>query len=158
MLREWRKFSRFCLLVSFLCSLGSQFPSNLVAMGRRDGSSSYSSSNMGQQAPETWIRETFSVEKLWSQEGREIIHVFFFFFFFCNQRVITLQYCDGFAIYQHESAIGIHMPPPSWTPPTPSHPARLSQSTGFGCPASYSRLPLAIYFTRGNVYVLMLFS
>ena len=36
------------------------------------------------------------------------------------------------ATHQHESAIGTHMSPPSWTslpPPTPSHPSRLSQST-----------------------------
>ena len=36
------------------------------------------------------------------------------------------------AIYQHESAVGIHMSPPSWAslpPPTPSHPSRLSQNT-----------------------------
>ena len=34
------------------------------------------------------------------------------------------------AIHQHESAIDIHISPPSWTslsPPTPSHPSRLSQ-------------------------------
>ena len=35
-----------------------------------------------------------------------------------NWRLITLQYCIGFAIHQHESAIGIHVfpipnPPPS---------------------------------------------
>ena len=37
------------------------------------------------------------------------------------------------AIHQHESAIGIHMSPPSspsLLPPTPSHPAGLSQSPG----------------------------
>ena len=38
--------------------------------------------------------------------------------------ILTLQYCIGFAIYQHESATGIHMfpilnPPPS-TLPKPS--------------------------------------
>ena len=37
------------------------------------------------------------------------------------------------AIHHHESAIGIRMPPPSWTsfpPPTPSDPSRLSPSSG----------------------------
>ena len=56
-----------------------------------------------------------------------------------------------YAIHQHEMAIGIHMSPPFYTL---SHPSRLSQSTGFGFPASYSKLPLAICFTYGNVYYL----
>ena len=37
------------------------------------------------------------------------------------------------ATHHCESAIGIHTPPPSWPffpPPTPSHPARLTQSAG----------------------------
>ena len=60
------------------------------------------------------------------------------------------------AVHQHDSAIGIHMSPPSWTylpPPSPSHPSRLSQSTDFGIPMSYSKFPLAISFTYGNVSV-----
>ena len=41
------------------------------------------------------------------------VYVSYFLFYF-----LTLQYCIGFAIYQHESATGIHMflilnPPPS---------------------------------------------
>ena len=44
-------------------------------------------------------------------------------FIYCNWRIITLRYCDGFCIHQHELAIGIHMYSPSWTPlPPPSSP------------------------------------
>ena len=51
------------------------------------------------------------------------------------------------AIQQHESAIGIHMSPSSWTslpPPIPSHPSRLSQSTDLSS-ESYGKFPLVIY-------------
>ena len=47
-------------------------------------------------------------------------------------------------------------PPPP--PPSPCHSSRLSQCTGIECPASYIKLPLAIYFTYGSVYVSVLFS
>ena len=64
------------------------------------------------------------------------------------------------AIYQHKSAIGIHFNlPPSFTPLPPLSPpcsSRLSQSTSFACLASYIKLPLAICFTYGRVYVSML--
>jgi len=48
----------------------------------------------------------------------------------------------------------MHGSPPSWTPlPPPSspYPSRSSQSTGFGCPASFITHSLVIYFTYGNV-------
>ena len=38
-------------------------------------------------------------------------------------------------------------------PPSPARSSRLSQSAGFGCPASCIKLALAIYFTYGNVNV-----
>ena len=41
-------------------------------------------------------------------------------------------------------------PPP---PPSAGYPSGLSQSTGFGCPASSTELTLAIYFAYGNIHV-----
>lgn len=61
------------------------------------------------------------------------------FNFIFNVRIITLQHRDGF-YRQYESAMDIHMSPPSSTSfphPTPSHPSRLSQSTKFELPASH---------------------
>jgi len=83
------------------------------------------------------------------------------FRFIFNWRIITLQYCVDSYLHQHQSAIGTHVFPPSWTsfpPPTLSHRSWLSQSSGFGLPASYNKFPLAICFTYGNVYVSTLLS
>ena len=51
-----------------------------------------------------------------------------------------------FAIYQHEAAIGIRRSPPSCIPLPLSSPSRLLWSANFGFPASYSKVPLALYF------------
>ena len=54
-----------------------------------------------------------------------------------------------FAIHRYESAIGIYVSPPSWSPlPPPSlpHLSRLSQSTAFGCPVSYMTHWLSILY------------
>ena len=58
------------------------------------------------------------------------------------------------AIYQLESAIGVYISPSSLNFP----PISLPISPLFGFPVSYSKFPLASYFTQGNIYVSMLFS
>ena len=52
-----------------------------------------------------------------------------FFSFFLILFYLTLQYCIGFAIYQNESATGIHVFPILNPPPSPFHPSGLSQCT-----------------------------
>ena len=59
----------------------------------------------------------------------------FFFLIYFNWRLITLQYCIGFAIHWHESATGVHVShpePPSHLPPHPTplgHPSAPGPST-----------------------------
>ena len=63
-----------------------------------------------------------------------------------------------FLLYINMNQPQVYICPLTLEPPTPSHSSRLSQSTGFELPASYSKFPLAIYITCGNLYVSMLLS
>ena len=59
-------------------------------------------------------------------------------FIYFNWRLITLQYCIGFAILQHESATGEHVFPnlKPLPPPSPYHPSGSSQCTSPKHPVS----------------------
>ena len=81
-------------------------------------------------------------------------------FVYFNWRLITLQFCIGFAIHQHESATGIHVFPilnPSSTSP-PYHPSGSSQCTSPKHPVSCIEPGLAICFIYDIIYVSMPFS
>ena len=72
--------------------------------------------------------------------------------------LITLQYCSGFAIHWHESAMGLHVFPILNSPrqhPSPSHPSGSSQCTSPKHLVSCVEPGVAIHFTYGNIHVSM---
>ena len=84
----------------------------------------------------------------------------FFLFFFFKFYLFTLQYCIGFAIYQHESAMGVHVFPILNPPPTSlaSHSSGSSQRTSPEHPVSCIKPGLEIRFTCDNLHVSVAFS
>ena len=62
------------------------------------------------------------------------------------------------AVQWSESAICIHISPPSWTSPPHTHPGlippiQVIKEHRAELPVLYSRFPLAIYFTHGSVFM-----
>ena len=84
----------------------------------------------------------------------------FLFINLFNWRIITLQYCIGFAIHQHESATGIHVFPilNPLLPPSPYHPSGSSQCTSPKHSVSCTEPGLAIRFLYDIIHVSMPFS
>ena len=83
-----------------------------------------------------------------------LIYFFCLFIYF-----FTLKYCIGFAIHQHESAIGVHIflilnPLP---PPSPYHPSGSSQCTSPKHPVSCIEPGLVIRFIYDIIHVSMPF-
>jgi len=71
---------------------------------------------------------------------------------------VTLQYCIGFAIYQHESATGIHVFPILNPPPSLYHPSGSSQCISPKHPVLCIEPGLATRFIYDIIHVSMPFS
>ena len=85
--------------------------------------------------------------------------VFFFKFYFIF-KFFKFTNCIGFAIYQHESATGVHVfpilnPPPS---PSPYHPSGSSQCTSPKHPVSCIEPGLATHLIYDIIHASMPFS
>ena len=91
----------------------------------------------------------------------EWVHIFFQYkFIYFNWRLITLQYCIGFAIHQHVSTTA-YTCSPSWTPLPPIslyHPSGSSQCTCPKHPVSCIEPGLATHFIYDIIHVSMPFS
>ena len=81
-------------------------------------------------------------------------------FIYFNWRLITLQYCIGFAIHQYESTTGVHvfpiLNPPPTSLPVPSFGS--SQCTIPKHPVSCIEPGLVIHFIYDIIHVSMPFS
>ena len=98
------------------------------------------------------------MERSYWQQNSTILFIYLFIYF--NWRLITLQYCIGFAIHQHESAAGVHEFPilNPLPPASPYHLSGSSQCTSPEHPVSGIEPGLAIHFIYDIIHVSMPFS
>ena len=116
-----------------------------------------------------WVTIPFSRGSSWCRDQTQASCIagkfffffsFFFSFFFLILFYLTLQYCIGFAIYQNESATGIHvfpiLNPPPYSLPIPS--LWVSQCTSPKHPALCIEPGLATRFIYNIIHISIPFS
>ena len=137
--QEWPQVPQYQHIYSLAQFYDTHWHTHVTSQNKATEKSSRLTGNF---FPLSWIRSPapglFStiVLFLWNTVGLICFCVHavqsFFLFLFFNLGMIALQCCIVFCYTSHESATGIHRSPPSWTPfspPTPLHRARWSQST-----------------------------
>ena len=103
---------------------------------------------------------TFNLSFLWFGCLFCLLSFFQFKFIYFNWRIITLQYCIGFAIY-YMNLPRVYTCSPSWAslpPPSPYHPSGSSQRTSPKHPVSCIKTGLVIHFLYDIIHVSMPFS
>ena len=142
----------------WLSSPDSRNGPSMEGRGLEDLPSSCKPNYRGQAGPHSRSEFLEGQSQMWNAQ---VISIFFLNkYIYFNWRLITLQYCSGFAIHWHESATGVHVFPilNHLPPPSTSHSSGSSQCTSPEHPVSCIKPGLAICFTYDNIHVSVPFS